>query len=347
VQRLGHNRALDGLRGIAILGVIFRHAFPYSVTGGGQGVELFFVLSGFLITTLLLEEQVAAGVVSLRAFYRRRAWRLLPALGLLLTVFLVVEVVRGRGGEGLTAVAANGFYTANIRAAWFPSLGSDTVLGPLWSLSQEEQFYVLWPAVLIFLSVRLSERRMMALLLLAVTASVVEAFVLTLRDGWWTHRTFGPDTHSGGLLVGALLAFVLRRPAVTGAWRFRPILNWLGLLPLVVIYSFTFPFGAAAPFVYAIAACLVTIAVCQQNGPVGRLISTPPLVWVGRISYSLYLWHIFFLWSFHWHHRGIALAVAVAAAYVSTCWFEEPLRRRYRIRRERLSAPRGVPALAD
>ena len=146
-MRLGHLRALDGLRGIAILGVIGMHLFN-EPSGGFYGVDLFFVLSGFLITTLLLEEWDKTGGVSLPGFYRRRAYRLLPALFTVLALWVIVTRASPRGFE---QAAAGGFYIANIVNALGSNLLGGTPLVVFWSLAQEEQFYLLWPLVLILL----------------------------------------------------------------------------------------------------------------------------------------------------------------------------------------------------
>ena len=175
-RRLGHVPALDGLRGLAILLVIGGHYFLMPRGGGGTGVGLFFVLSGFLITTLLLEEHAATGRIRLGAFYVRRARRLLPGLALLLASYLVGAIVEGRARVALRAIAAGGFYTANIAQAYWPHLMGREPIGPLWSLAEEEQFYLVWPALLILLLAwKLRERYLAALCGLAIILSAPNA----------------------------------------------------------------------------------------------------------------------------------------------------------------------------
>src|SRR5262249_25897924 len=143
-ERLGYRPALDGVRALAITGVVLAHAYRWP-PGGGFGVDLFFVLSGFLITTLLLEEHAAHGRISLVDFYRRRAFRLLPALYTLLLVYLAIVVVRGEFTEWfrpLSALAAF-FYATNLVEA--TGWGIDGPVRHLWSLAAEEQFYFVWP----------------------------------------------------------------------------------------------------------------------------------------------------------------------------------------------------------
>jgi peptidoglycan/LPS O-acetylase OafA/YrhL len=344
VSKLGHVRALNGLRGVAILLVVGRHAFPNVVNGGGYGVDLFFVLSGFLITTLLLEERAQTGRISLRSFYRRRAWRLFPALASLLVVFLLIEVVRGDIRAGVRAVLGGGFYTANIAQTWFPSLIGSLPLGPLWSLAEEEQFYLLWPLLLIAVAWwRVPDRIVARLLGGLILLVVVEGIVLAHFDGAWGARVYAaPDTHSGGLLMGALVAFVLRRPASSKSFRFDRRLGTASLVvlvPLVLVLWLPFPYESL--FFNLAAAGLVVVAVCQPDARFARFLSSRVLVWFGRVSYSLYLWHVLWLWLFGWHNRGIALLLAFATAYASTRWFEEPLRKRGRLR----AAPEAVAVL--
>src|SRR5436305_8467288 len=201
VSKLGHVPALDGLRGIAIAIVVGYHAFGFPL-GGWLGVDLFFVLSGFLITTLLLEEQAATGTVRLRAFYARRARRLLPALAVLLAAYVAISAVRGV--DGLAVVARWGFYTGNVYEAFVPGASLHLVgLNHLWSLAQEEQFYLLWPAALLL---ALKARR--PAVVLGTIALALMIYRLALADGGASDARiyFAPDTNVDGLLLGAAFA---------------------------------------------------------------------------------------------------------------------------------------------
>jgi peptidoglycan/LPS O-acetylase OafA/YrhL len=201
----------------------------------------------------------------------------------------------------------------------------------LWSLAQEEQFYLLAPlALLLVFRRRLSPLVVMWLLgglLVAVTA---EAIVLSRGDIWSQRVYVGPDTHSGGLLVGMLLAFALQRTPRWLTLRRLPFLDVFSLLVFVPCAIVLMPFAFQSPFVYLAAMGLVCCAVCQPRSAVTRLLSTQPIVAIGKISYSLYLSHVFMLWLFGWHDRGLALACAFVIAYASTRWVEEPIRRRRR-----------------
>ena len=169
--RLGHVPALDGLRGVAVAAVVAYHAFGWP-RGGWIGVHLFFVLSGFLITTLLLEGRSR----SLRDFYARRARRLLPALVALLLAYMAIAALRG--GNGLGAVARYGAYTGNAYEAFRPGASERLDgLNHLWSLAQEEQFYLVWPALLLLVR---KARRQARILVAAAIALMLYRLGLAL-----------------------------------------------------------------------------------------------------------------------------------------------------------------------
>ncbi len=211
--RLGYVPALNGLRGIAILGVLGVHLFGLS--GGFYGVDLFFVLSGYLITTLLLEEHDRTGLVSLRAFYIRRARRLLPALGAVLVLIAVVGPMFYSPGL-VASIVVSGLYAANIvRGFGHSDFLAATPAAHLWSLAQEEQFYVLWPLALLALRRRLTERRVMTLLAAGFVALVMYRAALAGAGAGWHRLYYAPDTHMDGLVLGCLLAYARRRGLTT------------------------------------------------------------------------------------------------------------------------------------
>lgn len=326
--RLGHVPALDGLRGIAIALVVGYHAFGFPL-GGWLGVDLFFVLSGFLITTLLLEERAATGKIRLRGFYARRARRLLPALAVLLLGYLCIAAARG--ADGLGAVARWGFYTGNVYEAFWPGAGDHVVgLNHLWSLAQEEQFYLVWPAAL--LPARRARRPVLVLVALA-TALVVYRLVLADAGASAARIYFAPDTNVDGLLFGSALAyqrlrapFAVPRPALAAAVA-------VGVVAAALVPSTARLDATVLPLAELASVVLIAAAVG------GTLRLPRPLVWLGGISYSLYLWHFVVLWALHFRHALLAVAISVAAAYASTTWIERPFRRKAAI-------TRGPPAAA-
>jgi peptidoglycan/LPS O-acetylase OafA/YrhL len=328
--RLGYVPALDGLRGIAIAIVVAYHAFGYPF-GGWLGVDLFFVLSGFLITTLLLEERAATGTIRWSAFYARRARRLFPALAALLLGYLALSALRGV--DGLPIVARWGLYTANGYAAFWPDAATHLVgLNHLWSLAQEEQFYLVWPAALL---VVLRARNPVRLLVLLACALMLYRGVL-VAAGASDHRiSFAPDTNLDGLVLGAALAFQRRVGPLQASRGPLAVAAGIAVLIAALIPSVAITASSMLPF-FELSVVLVVAAAVS-----GTLRLPRPLIWLGGISYSLYLWHYVVLWAFDGHHPLLAVAVSVAAAAASTAWIEKPFRRA----RRAAAIPRPVPAV--
>jgi peptidoglycan/LPS O-acetylase OafA/YrhL len=326
-MKLGYVPALDGLRGVAILLVVAYHFF--GLQGGFFGVDVFFVLSGFLITTLLLEEHFDCGRISLRRFYARRARRLLPALGCVLMFSLLVAAANLQAGltefawVRAKAVAACLFYAGNLVRAFGHQLPIE--LSPFWSLGQEEQFYIVWPALLIVvLRFRVRPARL-AVALLSVGSLVIVWRIALLVSGASTDRVvFGPDAHSDGLLFGAALAAA----RFSGSLRIkRAAARSAAAGVAVVVILSVFVSGTRLGYMIgypAIEVASVGLIVAAIAG--SRLLSWRPLVWVGTISYGLYVWQGPVLLLFG--HGVIAASIAVALGYGSTRWIEAPFRRR-------------------
>ncbi|MED5609417.1 MULTISPECIES: acyltransferase [unclassified Pseudomonas] len=302
--RPAHMPGLDGLRGCAVLTVMVFHAWPAALTGGMIGVDLFFVLSGFLISLLLVEEYRDSGGISLRRFYLRRCLRLLPAFSLLLLVFLGYCLWNFDGKvleRYLQSVALAASYTSNWARAF--SLNPVEGLGHTWSLAMEEQFYLFWPLLLLGLLRYLGGARRLVLVALGLALASWGWRVLLAWQGAEADRLYnGLDTRLDALMVGCALGLAesfgllqaLRRP-------------WAGrLLGVLAVVAVLYLAGVASRAHYWVdmrlyywmlagvelsAACLVLNVLCNRGGWVERLLSLPGLTWLGRISYGLYLWH--------------------------------------------------------
>jgi peptidoglycan/LPS O-acetylase OafA/YrhL len=352
VKRLGYRPALDGVRGLAITAVVAFHAFGWP-TGGYLGVDLFFVLSGFLITTLLLEERRERGSASLLAFYKRRALRLLPALVVMLVAVLAVALIRaavtgdadGLGRTFFVGAAGLGYATNFLLASSDNRL---PVLGHLWSLATEEQFYVLWPPLLL---VVLRGRRGLSLGVLgAALAVILYRQVELVRLGAPGHRLdFAPDTRGSSILIGCFVAVAAQGGVPLRAVRLR---SWpLLLVGLLLLLDQGRRLFEGPLLLFGVAAGLVILRALEPSTLEHRLLTRRPLVELGRLSYSLYLWHVpVLVWLGVIGHglpgqnglgrQLVGVALSLLAAVLSYRLVEQPFLRRKR----RLGGAR--PALA-
>jgi peptidoglycan/LPS O-acetylase OafA/YrhL len=269
---------LDGLRAIAVLLVIGAHT-GY-VPGGYVGVDVFFALSGYLITTILLREH-ADGRWSLKRFYVRRARRLYPALIVLLVVLIPFGGVVA-AGHYPAAAAVSATYLSDFAAVVNPQwLGG---LTHTWSLGVEEQFYLLWPAFLLF-SFRRASRRV----IFGSTLALAAVMLVTLsRGGALGHTMFFPTGRGGVLMLGCALALALDRRALPRPGLVASV-SAAGLV-FAVLLGGDLALGGAAAVVAGIAATGV-IAGVMHGGLLARALASGPLVWLGKRSYGIYLWH--------------------------------------------------------
>ena len=343
--------ALDGIRALAVLAVVLYHAGALWLPAGFLGVDVFFVVSGFLITALLVAERERAGGVELLAFWLRRARRLLPALALLLAVTTIYAVI-ALGDQLLThlrEVLAATVYITNwdliLRdISYFEMFDRPSQLRHLWSLAVEEQFYLLWPIVFAVGARFLSRRALTAFVLLLAAASL----------GWMAHLYqpgdepsrvyFGSDPRAFTILLGVALGLVWR------PWRWSwpedrrslaRLLDLVGLAGLAVVAAimlsahwweaWLYPWGLLSA---SLGSAAIIAAVAARRSALGRALALPPLRWLGLRSYGVYLWHWPVLLALQWEYElsgwallaaGAALSAALAEA--SYRWLETPVRR--------------------
>jgi peptidoglycan/LPS O-acetylase OafA/YrhL len=299
--RLGYRPALDGVRGISILAVMVYHGHLFwLVQGGFLGVDIFFVLSGFLITSLLLEEWAQKGTISFRNFYMRRALRLLPPLILLIALcLLLVTIFPPQQGTlpAAKSILVALFYLSN----WMPG----AVYPPLshtWSLGIEEQFYIVWP-LLIFILLRLkaSHRSILLFLLLTIATIAVHRWMLwrslTGLDHIMVYYRF--DARTDSLLVGGIAGILISHNLIPNKkWVFASIkvltvisAASLGLLMLTIRSDSEFLYFGGFTAIAVMVAIIITHLFTAPGRISSLLLEFPLLRWFGRLSYGLYLWH--------------------------------------------------------
>jgi peptidoglycan/LPS O-acetylase OafA/YrhL len=344
--------ALDGLRGLAVSAVVLFHGGVTALSGGFLGVDTFFVLSGFLITSLLLAEHERDGRIRLLAFWGRRARRLLPAL----LVMLAAVAIAGRWlldpdderllrGDALAALG----YVANWRmiyrgADYFTQTSAPSVLQHTWSLGIEEQFYLIWPLILGLVLLLAETRRSRASIAWAGAAASALLMAVIYTPGADPSLVYyGTDTHATALLVGSAIALTCPLARLVAAPpELARRLDFVGVAGLAVLAWAVGHFPGADPAVYpagliiaALAAAGLTLAAAAP-GTIGSLLSLPPLRWLGVRSYGIYLWHwpvIALTVAILGRQPGngwlwvIEAAAAIGLAAASWKWIETPILR--------------------
>ncbi|HEY2364990.1 MAG TPA: acyltransferase, partial [Polyangiaceae bacterium] len=344
-----HLPALDGIRGAALLGVLFFHAQGV-LAGGYLGVDLFFVLSGYLITSLLLAEHARTKRIDLGAFWIRRARRLFPAL-LSLMPAIALYCWRIAKPDELASLRAEALatlgYVANWRAivahkSYWELFARPSPLEHTWSLAIEEQFYVVWPLVVASVLSRFRARAITYVAIGFAVASMIEMAVLGNAES--TSRAYmGTDTRATAILAGAALATFVPPRATFDARTVR-FLDVLGVFALAGLATAWWKLDGMSPFLYrggfwstqACGLALILCAIAGRASYVARFMSLAPLRYVGTISYGLYLWHwpVFVVLSgerLHvhgWRLFAIQIAITFAIAIVSFHFFEKPIRER-------------------
>lgn len=344
---------LDGLRAIAVLAVILFHLTPGFVVGGYIGVDIFFVISGFLITGLLVRER-DSGRIHFGRFWLRRARRLLPALGIVLVVGASAALLIG--GDVLVGLRGQLFGAGTFSYNWLDirrgsgyfNDATPELFRNLWSLAVEEQFYVVWPLVLAVVLLIRSTKFRVGFAIAVAFASLTAMVALYVPGADSTRVYYGTDTHSFGLAIGAALALLVHaRPASTWTPAARRLVTILGVAALPALGLLAWYLSADATVVYQGGLALVSVltafaiaAATQPGAVLGRVLDVAPLRWIGRRSYGLYLWHwpVFVLLAAAlpnftyddtglWILGGCALSITGAVAALSYRYVESPIRR--------------------
>ena len=342
--------AIDGLRALAVTAVFAYHFNPALVPGGYLGVDLFFVISGYLITLGLIEEHAATGQIGLRHFWLRRAKRLIPAVGALVLAMLALTALTDpvrlstlRSEALATFVYVTNWYFVFREQPYFETIGQPSVLRHLWSLAVEEQFYLIWPIVLMLLLPRLRHSFVFMLILATAIASALLAYFLDIGGASLDRLYYATDTRASALLVGAALAFICK--PVLGrriGYTEEATIGALGIVGLVVAVdlflfldgSSTLLFRGGLELMTLTSAALIALCV-RMEMPVTQLLGSAPLRWLGLRSYSIYLWHwpvvlllpgALGLRDGTWQVLAPQIALTLLAAELSYQFIETPFR---------------------
>ena len=313
VERSDHYvPALDGLRAFAVLAVIAYHMKASWAPGGLLGVTMFFVLSGYLITGLLIREYQKSGTISLSNFWLRRVRRIIPAVvfavlgtGLLCTLFDHALLTKMRPDVIPTLLFVNNWWQIVHDVSYFAALGDPSPLTHYWSLAIEEQFYLVWPvALLVCMKAGASKKALRTGTIVLAALSALEMLILFDPSQDPSRVYYGTDTRAFSLLIGAALAFVWPFQRLTGragdrmTQRDRLVFNIAGVLAVVGLLIMIALTNGFTPFIYRggllICSLLTALAIAVLVHPaswIGTLFRLRPLVWVGKCSYSMYLWH--------------------------------------------------------
>jgi peptidoglycan/LPS O-acetylase OafA/YrhL len=333
VQARPFNRSLEGLRGVAAVLVVLAHTLP-NAGGFTLGVDIFFVLSGFLITRLVAEELAQTGKLSLRRFYIRRGFRLFPALFVFLAVVLIwAQVFAPATGVGIvhSTVLSSLLYAENWHIVAVGGVGGAGMIrdpaAQAWSLSVEEQFYLLWPVILMAAWRWKGQRAALVVAACGLTLAVAERFGLALFGASVVRVYMGSDTRADQLLAGCCVALLAQCRLLPRIPKPATIITSLGIVILAL---------HPLPLVYQLTAttCLASVLVAGlSQHELWPLISAPAR-WLGQRSYALYLWHPFvavvFFSQLHlgngWAMLVCVLLTSVFLAHTTHRFIERPLR---------------------
>lgn len=349
--------ALDGLRALAVIAVVLYHMGATFLPGGLLGVTIFFVLSGYLITGLLIREWGSTKTINLPQFWLRRIRRLFPAIAFMLTCTIVLTAVLAPDmltklrGDLLAALLwfTNWWYIFH-ETSYFEAFAAPSPVTHFWSLAIEEQFYLIWPPILMLLfRKRVKKKSIERGILAACVVSAVLMAVLYQPQGDPSRVYYGTDTRAFSLLIGAWLAFVLPPARVCGHGRRalsqpqRTAVGAGGIAALAGMIALMVLVGGYAPFMYyggillmSLLTGVLILSLVDPRNLTARAFSLPPLVWLGKLSYSIYLWHypllllmnpLNFTGTTPWWAYVVQAAVILAVAAFSYYFVETPIRR--------------------
>jgi peptidoglycan/LPS O-acetylase OafA/YrhL len=377
--------AIDGLRALAVIAVMFYHLGFTWIPGGFLGVDLFFVISGYVITRLLLDSIAQSGGLDLRGFYIARARRLLPAL-----IFMVVSTIIAIGiwapdtikrlltDTPFSLTGTMNWWLVAHHQDYFESVGRPPLLQHTWSLAVEAQFYLVWPLILYFILKRFGKKIIPAASLVIAAASGIALLLVSFsldasNASKVSHVYFGTDTHSIGLFLGAALAvsWIPQNFKVTVTQQAQNFIDGVGVFGFIGILSCFLFIDETQPTLYKIAFPLaglfgaaIIMSVVHPASRFAPVLQNPVFLWIGERSYSIYLWHwVIFqvtrpsmdLAGQEWALYALRILIVFALSDISLRYIELPIRRgvfqywlkglKYRTKKDRNLQTRSFTAL--
>lgn len=348
--------ALDGLRALAVVAVLIYHMNASWLPGGLLGVTMFFVLSGYLITGLLIKEWGETRTINLPQFWLRRVRRLLPAVAFLLLVIAALTALiapdiltKLRRDLAPALLFVTNWWYIFQDVSYFEAMGAPSPVTHFWSLAIEEQFYLIWPPLLLLLfRKRVKRPNIQRGLLVAAAVSAVMMAVLYDPAGDPSRAYYGTDTRAFSLIIGSWMAFVFPSARMMGRGRRglteqqRRLVGWLGFAALAGILLMMWLANGYSPFLYyggtlllSLLTGVLMLSVIDPCNPLARFFSLKPIVWTGKLSYSIYLWHYPLLLLMNprnftgdvaWYMYVLQVVVIFAASAVSYYLVETPIR---------------------
>ena len=355
-RSISHIPAIDGLRAVAVVAVLLYHLGFSWIPGGFLGVDLFFVISGYVITRLLLDSIQRSGGLDLRGFYAARIRRLLPAL-----LFMIVSTALFVGvwaPEAIKRFLTDIPFVLTGTMNWalvyrhqdyFEAIGRPPLLQHTWSLAVESQFYLIWPLILLLVLKQFGKKMIPGAAIAIATISGSALLILSMRlDAANTQRVshvyFGTDTHSIGLFLGAALAvsWVPQNLSTKISQRAQDFVDGIGVIGLLGIVACFLFINETDATLYRIAfplaglfGCAIITSLVHPASRFAPLLSTKPILWIGERSYAIYLWHwIIFqvtrptvdLAGATWALYALRILIVFALADISLRWIELPIR---------------------
>ena len=367
--------AIDGLRALAVIAVMLYHLGFTWIPGGFLGVDLFFVISGYVITRLLLDSIAQSGGLDLRGFYLARIRRLLPALIFMVTTTIIAigiwapdTIKRLLIDTPFSLTGTINWWLVAKEQDYFESIGRPPLLQHTWSLAVEAQFYLVWPLILYFVLKKFGKKHIPIAALSIAAASGITLFLVSLsldaaNTSKVSHIYFGTDTHSFGLFLGAALAvsWIPQNFKITVSKRAQNFIDGVGIFGFIGILATFLLINESQPTLYKIAFPLagifvaaIIMSIVHPASRFAPILEFKPLLWIGERSYAVYLWHwVIFqvtrpsvdLAGEDWALYALRILIVFALADISLRYIELPVRRgviqywfkgrRYRTKRER------------